>query len=203
MSFSISLLQELLQELSGVLPADTAPLFAITRMVKLEEGEAYIREGELTRKLAYIEKGIIRAYAEKSSGDDGTLFLRWEGQLIASHDGIIQRQPSRFIYRALEPVTMLEIDYDKLEEVLKVHPEFELLRNYFLMKMLGEALEGLEGFVFLTPEERYLRLLDSKWGVVNRVPDKYIASMLGVTPVSLSRIRKRLHARGRKNEAGN
>ncbi|SHL15638.1 cAMP-binding domain of CRP or a regulatory subunit of cAMP-dependent protein kinases [Chitinophaga jiangningensis] len=203
MSFSINILQGLLQELSGVLPADTAPLFIITRVLKLEEGEVYIREGDLSRKLAFIEKGIMRAYKEKPSGDEATLFLRWEGQLIASHDAIIQQQPSRFIYRAMEPVTLLEIDYDKMEQVLKDHPEFEPLRNYFLMKMLAEALDGLEGFVFLSPEERYLRLVDSKWGVVNRVPDKYIASMLGVTPVSLSRIRKRLHARGRKSEDGN
>ncbi|WP_143305536.1 Crp/Fnr family transcriptional regulator [Chitinophaga vietnamensis] len=198
MSVSINFLQELLRSLSGVLPADTAPLFSMTRSLQLEAGATYIREGDTSRKLAFIEHGIMRAYTIKPSGDDATLYLRWEGQFIASHDTIIQLQPSRFIYKALEPVTLLEIDYDKLETVLKAHPEFEPLRNYFLMKMLAEALQALETFVTLSPEERYLQLVNHRADILNRVPDKYIASMLGITPVSLSRIRKRIHHKGKK-----
>ncbi|MFB6453843.1 Crp/Fnr family transcriptional regulator [Chitinophaga sp. Hz27] len=199
MSVSINLLQTLLQELNGVLTSDMAPLFALTNQVKLEEGEAYIREGDTSRKLAFIEKGIIRAYTTKPNGDEATLLLRWEGQFIASHDTIIHHKPARFIYRALEPVTLVEIDYDKLDAALRERPEFEPLRVYFLKRMLSEALENIESFVMLSPEERYQRLLESRFDVVNRVPDKYIASMLGVTPVSLSRIRKRLQDKGRKN----
>lgn len=198
MAISIEVLQHLLQQLNGVPPADMAPLFAATRQVKLEAGETYIREGDTTRKLAYLEQGIIRAYAVRYNGEEATLFLRWEGQFIASHDAIIRQQPARFIYRALEDAVLLEIDYDQLDVVLKEHPRMEPLRNYFLQKMLAEALDTIEAFVTLSPEERYLQLLDSRADIVNRVPDKYIASMLGVTPVSLSRIRKRIHSRGKK-----
>lgn len=197
MSTSKTTLQQLLFELAGVLPADTAPLFSMTRMVKLEANEVYIREGETARRLAYIEQGIMRAYIIKANGDEATLFLRWEEQFIASHDSIIHRQPSRFIYRALEPVTLLEMDYDVLESVLKTHPEYEPLRNFFLMRMLSESLQMMESFVTLSPEERYLNLVTGRFDLVNRVPDKYIASMLGITPVSLSRIRKRLHTKGK------
>ncbi|RFS22575.1 Crp/Fnr family transcriptional regulator [Chitinophaga silvatica] len=198
MSVSINVLETLLQELSGILPGNMAPLFAMTTQVKLEEGEAYIREGDKSRKLAFIEKGILRAYSVKPNGDEATLFLRWEGHFIASHDTIIHHLPARFIYRALEPSRLVEINYDKLEEILRLHPEFEPLRNYFLLKMLADALEGIEGFVLLSPEERYQKIIESKWDIVNRVPDKYIASMMGITPVSLSRIRKRLHIKGKK-----
>ncbi|MBO9733174.1 MAG: Crp/Fnr family transcriptional regulator [Chitinophaga sp.] len=197
MSTSKTALQQLLFELAGILPADTAPLFSMTRMVKLEANEIYIREGATTRRLAFIEQGIMRAYAIKTNGDEATLFLRWEEQFIASHDAIIHRKPSRFIYRALEPVTLLEIDYDVLEAVLKTHPEYEPLRNFVLMRMLSESLQMIESFVTLSPEERYLNLLTGRFDLVNRVPDKYIASMLGITPVSLSRIRKRLHTKGK------
>lgn len=197
MSASITTLQQLLFDLAGVLPADTVPLFAMTRQVKLDANETYIREGDKERRLAFIEQGIMRAYIIKPNGDDATLFLRWEGQFIASHDTIIHRQPSRFIYRALEPVSLLEIDYDVLEEVLKTHPEYEPLRNFFLMRMLSESLSMMESFVTQSPEERYRNLLTGRFDVVNRVPDKYIASMLGITPVSLSRIRKRMLDKGK------
>jgi CRP-like cAMP-binding protein len=197
MSISKTTLQQLLFELAGVLPADTTALFAMTREVKLEANEIYIREGETERRLAFIEQGIMRAYIIKDNGDEATLFLRWEEQFIASHDTIINRQPSRFIYRALEPTTLLEMDYDVLETVLKTHPEYEPLRNFFLMRMLSESLKMMESFVTLSPEERYRNLLTERFDLVNRVPDKYIASMLGITPVSLSRIRKRIHTKGK------
>jgi CRP-like cAMP-binding protein len=197
MSASITTLQQLLFDLAGVLPADTAPLFAMTRQRKLEANETYIREGDTERRLAFIEQGIMRAYIIKHNGDEATLFLRWEKQFIASHDTIIHRKPSRFIYRALEPVSLLEIDYDVLEEVLKTHPEYEPLRNFFLMRMLSESLNIMEAFVTLSPEERYRNLLTERFDLVNRVPDKYIASMLGITPVSLSRIRKRMLDKGK------
>lgn len=197
MSISKTTLQQLLFELAGVLPADTTALFAMTREVKLEANEIYIREGETARRLAFIEQGIMRAYIIKNNGDEATLFLRWEQQFIASHDTIINRQPSRFIYRALEPTTLLEMDYDVLEAVLKTHPEYEPLRNFFLLRMLSESLKMMESFVTLSPEERYRNLLTERFDLVNRVPDKYIASMLGITPVSLSRIRKRIHTKGK------
>ncbi|MBC9909511.1 Crp/Fnr family transcriptional regulator [Chitinophaga varians] len=198
MAVSMETLQNLLQQLNTVSPSDMAPLFAATRQVKLDAGETYIREGDSARKLAYLEKGIIRAYAVMNNGDEATLFLRCEGQFIASHDTIIRQRPSRFIYRALEDVIMVEIDYDQLEAVLRENPRLEPLRSYFLQLMLAEALDSIEAFVTLSPEERYLQLLESRGDMVNRVPDKYIASMLGVTPVSLSRIRKRIHSRGKQ-----
>lgn len=194
---AIDSLQTLLFELSGISAGDHSPLFEMMRPVKLDANETYIREGQTERKLAFIEKGIMRAYAIKDNGDEATLFIRWEGQVIASHDTIIHRQPSRFIYRALEPVTLMEIDYDVLENILKTHSEYEPLRNFFLLRMLAESLTIMESFVLYSPEERYRHLLEERFEVVNRVPDKYIASMLGITPVSLSRIRKRMHNKNR------
>lgn len=194
---SIDTLQQILFNLSGILPTDTEPLFSMTKWVSLEANEAYIKAGENTQRLAFIEKGIMRAYLIKDNGDEATLFLRWEGQFIASHDTIIHRQPSRFIYRALEPVRLLEIDYGVLEDILKTHPEYEPLRNFFLMQMLADSLKTMESFVTLSAEERYRDLVTDHFSLVNRVPGKYIASMLGITPVSLSRIRKRMHSKGK------
>lgn len=190
-------LQQLLLELAAAQPINTMPLFSITKQVKLEANETYIRAGETIRRLAFIEQGIMRAYSIKDNGDEATLFIRWEGQFIASHDTIIHKKPSRFIYRALEATTLMEIDYDVLEEMLKTYPEYEPLRNFFLMRMLAESLDMMESFVMNSPEERYRKLVAQRFELVNRVPDKHIASMLGITPVSLSRIRKRMHAKSK------
>jgi len=65
-------------------------------------------------------------------------------------------------------------------------------RSIFQVDMLKEAMERIESFVLLSPTERYLKLIEEKPDIVNRVPDKYLSTYLGITPVSLSRIRKRI-----------
>jgi CRP-like cAMP-binding protein len=194
---SIATLQQLLFQLAGVLPQDTEPLFAMTNRITLATNQTFIEIGDVSRKLAFIEQGIIRAYTIKENGEEATLFIRWESQFIAAHDTIINNERSRFHYRALEPTVLLVINYDTLESVLKTHPEYEPLRNFFLMRMLAESLKMMEAFVTQSPEERYRQLLTERFDLVNRVPSKYIASMLGITPVSLSRIRKRMHTKGK------
>jgi len=174
---------------------DVAELFNKATEKHLKGGDVYIMHGEFTTKLAYMQKGIMRTYAIKDNGEEATLYIRWEDQFIGSHESILLTKPSRFIYQALEPVTLLELDYTVVDEIMQENPKYEPLRNFVLMSMLGGTLQMLEDFVLLTAEERYVKLVNENFHIVNRVPGKYIASMLGITPVSLSRIRKRLAGR--------
>lgn len=176
---------------------DLAGLFAKASLKKLSHGEIYIHLQEENKKLAYIEKGIIRVYSFKENGDEATLLLRWEDQFIGSHDSILLNKPSNFIYQALEDTQILEIDYCQIEKIMAENPKYEPIRNHVLMSMLSASLKMIEDFILLNPEERYKKLITEKFDIVNRVPDKYIASMLGITPVSLSRIRKRISSKRR------
>ncbi|RZJ76175.1 MAG: Crp/Fnr family transcriptional regulator [Flavobacterium sp.] len=178
--------------LTDVPMEDVIGLFANAAERHLKYGEEYISQNEFTKKLAYIQKGIIRAYTTKSNGDEATLLLRWDDQFVGSHDSILLNKPSKFRYMAIEETTILEIDYSHVENIMAENPKFEPLRNFVLMNMLSSSLTMLEDFVLLNPEERYLKLIAEKANIVNRVADKHIASMLGITPVSLSRIRKRI-----------
>ena len=176
----------------GLSLADLTELFAMAHTRRVAAGGIYIDEGATGKKLGLIRKGLIRAYAIKENGDDITLMLRWENQFVASHDNIILNQPSRFIYQALEDTVLMELDYGRIEKLLDHNPKLSSHRNVFLLSMLAEALERMESFVLLTPEERYLQLLTDKPDIFNRVHNKYLATLLGITPVSLSRIRKRI-----------
>ncbi|WP_374676580.1 hypothetical protein [Flavobacterium sp. NRK1] len=71
----------------------------------------------MNKKLAYIEKGIIRAYTHKQNSDEATLLLRWEDQFVGSHNSILLDKPSNFIYQALEETYVLEIDYSEVERI--------------------------------------------------------------------------------------
>ncbi|MDB5144626.1 MAG: hypothetical protein JWQ66_3339 [Mucilaginibacter sp.] len=181
-----------LSNFKGLGISDAIGLFKLAKTKKLAAGDIYIDLGSNYQKLAYIKKGLIRMYHLKPSGDEVTLMLRWENKFIASHDTIILQQPSRFIYQALEDTVLMEIDYHKAQPLMDNNPKLSALRNKFLLTMLGESIHRVEAFIMLSPEERYLQLVREKPDIVNRVPNKYLATLLGITPVSLSRIRKRI-----------
>ncbi|TWR31064.1 Crp/Fnr family transcriptional regulator [Mucilaginibacter pallidiroseus] len=181
----------------GLDSKDIYELVKMSHTRRLAAGEVYIKNGSSYQKLAYIKKGLIRAYHLQENGDDITILLRWENQLIASHDNIIYGKPSRFTYQAMEDTVLIEIDYQKAQAILDNNPKLSSTRHTFLLNMLAESMSRVESFVLLTPEERYQQLVNEKADIVNRVPDKYIATLLGITPVSLSRIRKRIALSGR------
>lgn len=176
----------------GLTLADLTEILKMSHIRRIPANGIYIDEGSVSKKLGLIRKGLIRAYRIKENGDDVTLMLRWENQFVASHDNIILNQPSRFIYQALEDTVLMELDYSRVDGILDSNPKLSSHRNLFLLRMLAEALERMESFVLQTPEERYLQLLQDKPDIFNRVHNKYLATLLGITPVSLSRIRKRI-----------
>lgn len=163
-----------------------------SRSRTLEAGEVYIAAGSSPGRLAYISKGLIRAFYLKENGEEVTVLLRWEDQFFAAYDTIFFSRPSRFTYQAMEPSSLLEVNYEHFMELLNASPRLGKAKDYFLTGMLAETMERVESFILMHPEERYLNLLKEKPDIIRRCPDKYIATFLGITPVSLSRIRKRL-----------
>jgi hypothetical protein len=89
----------------------------------------------------------------------------------------------------------MQVDYTQVQSIIDNNPRLSSMRNRLLMQIMSQIMDRVESFVLLSPEERYLKLIHEKPGILNRVPNKYISTMLGITPVSLSRIRKRIASR--------
>jgi len=181
-----------LQLFPSITVDDLLQVLSLAKQLDLQAGEVFIREGEMGSKIAYVKSGMMRTWQCNERGEEVTLSITWADLFIASHDNIIFRQPSRFVCEAMEPTTLLVMEYEAVEAMLAKYPAFETMRNYFLMEILGTAVKRIESFVLLSPEERYRQLLKDRPQVVRRIPGKYLASILGVTPVSLSRIRTRI-----------
>lgn len=154
--------------------------------------ELLINEGSKRNDVFYIKSGLVRCFNINGKGEEITLKLIPEHQVFANVDLILFSQASRFFYEALENTEVFFIDYDVLQDLVSRNPKLEANRKYVLQRLLKESMERVESFVLLTPEERYLRFVKDYPGITKRVQDKYIANVLGITPVSLSRIRKRI-----------
>jgi CRP-like cAMP-binding protein len=154
--------------------------------------DIYLSQDTIFKKIFYIKKGIVRSFYVTDKGEEKTVFFRWEGQITAVPECIFNNEPTRQNWQALEDCELLEIDFNLIEKVSENNVTLLKKRLTFSQKMLLEALQRVESFVLDKPEERYLKLITQKPEIIKRVADKYIASFIGVTPVSLSRIRKRL-----------
>jgi len=161
----------------------------------LRAGEIYISEGSSKKQLAYIDKGLVRAFSRRENGEEITVWIRWEGKFFTSYDSLLFHQPSRFNYEALEDTILYEADFDGFNDLLNSNLRYSKVKEYVIWDIVGDIMAHRETFILLNPEERYIKLLSEKPDIIKRVPFKYIASFIGITPVSLSRIRTRLQKR--------
>ena len=168
------------------------PLLQFATSKVIAASEIYIPEGKIFKKIFYIKKGLLRIFFVAESGEEKTFFFRWEGQIAAIPECIFDNQPTRQTWQALEDCELMEIDFDIVEKLSENNISLIKIRLGFAEKMFLEALKRVESFVLDKPEERYQKLIIKNPEIIKRVADKHIASFIGVTPVSLSRIRKRL-----------
>lgn len=172
--------------------SDIQILFKSAKMKTYSKKEFLLEQGTTSTNVFYIRKGLVRMYHVNEYGDEITFQLMPEHHVVTNFDFIIQDKPSKYYFEALEKTSVLYTDYRTLDAIVSKYPKLESNRKYLLWKFLNEAKDRIESFVLLTPEQRYIKFTEDFPDMYNRVPDKYIAHVLGITPVSLSRIRKRI-----------
>lgn len=170
---------------------DLVRLMSIGKVQQLAKNEHFIKEGDVSKKVGFILKGLIRFYHLKD-GEEYNLIFKHEYQMVSSFESIVLNLPSTYSFEALEDTTLLVYDYDKMEELFAKYPKLERFGRYFIQHELARAVRIFETHLFLSPEARYLKFMEEYAHLMNRVSLKHLASFLGVTPVSLSRIRKRV-----------
>ncbi len=147
--------------------------------------------GEIANEIYFVVKGCLRLYYEKG-GDDISVFFFTEGMFAGAYDSFISQQPSRLYIETLENSELLSINFTNFTKLFDEIPKM----NEFVRKILEERFISLHKLftsqILDSPQERYLNLLKNNPGLVNRVPQHHIATFLGITPVSLSRIRSRI-----------
>jgi CRP-like cAMP-binding protein len=154
--------------------------------------DVYVGENTFYNRVLYIKRGLLRGYYVTDTGEEKTVFFYWEGQSLAIPECIYGKKPSRQTLQTLEDCEVLEVDFDLIDELSRKDHAVMAIRAENAERLLLQPLNRLEGFVLDSPEMRYLNLMNSQPEIFSRVKCRYIASYIGVTPVSLSRIRKRL-----------
>lgn len=144
--------------------------------------------GHTCKTIYFIRKGMARIYYYKD-GTDITESFSFENDIIARVESLFTGNPSRKAIQVLEDSEIIAIDAAKLFALYDKYPGIERLFRKIFEAGHVDTVNRIEGIQFHTAEERYKALLEEAPDLLKRVPLKHIASYLGITQVSLSRIR--------------
>lgn len=155
-----------------------------------KKGSILLKEGQKTRENIFVLKGMIRVYYVIQGEEKTTAFYaEMEGLTPAC---VVSNTPSDCYISCVEDCVLLVSNVDTSEEVNRRFPKFDVMCRVFSDELLAKERLDFDAFKTSTPEQRYLNLLHKRPDLVRRVPQHQLASFLGITPQSLSRMRARI-----------
>lgn len=149
-----------------------------------------LQEGRVSRKMYFIEKGCLRTWVNNDGKEITTQFF-FEGDSVSSIESFRTNQPSLYSIETIEPCVLQTITQKEFQMVVEQSPEIKKRFEEHLFKRLFQAQQLFFSYLKNSPQQRYEDLITQYPHIVQRVPQHYIASYLGITSVSLSRIRNR------------
>lgn len=184
-------MQELLKEIRKIYSVDESSenaLVGICKDVSFAKGKHVQEIGHTCKTLYFVKKGVVRIFYFKDAIDITESF-EFENAFVARAESLFTGRPSRKGIQAIESSTLIAIDANKLFDLFDSHLNLERLFRKIIEASYVNTVNRIESLQFNTAEERYLALLKDEPEVLKRIPLKYVASYLGITQVSLSRIR--------------
>ena len=172
--------------------SDKAYIRSIFTPRKYKKGQFLLHEGAVCRNQMFITTGIVITYLIDLEGHEHIIQLGIEGWWIGDFQSYVFQQPAMCNVQAIEDTEILEAPYEKIQKLYEVVPQFDrfhrILIQYAYVAFQQRMLQNLS----MRAEDRYLAFRGKYPKLELRLPQKYIASYLGITPEFLSRIKKSL-----------
>jgi len=161
------------------------PVIKIRRFGKKE---VITRSGEVENWFNFIIKGLARKYYKKGNNEINSQ-ISMEGHLILSQESFHSRRPSEYIVETIEPTTFVSITHDDLERVYAQSPRMEHLARLLITYAMVIKDNWQMQLIKMTPRERFLHFVKKNPELMQRVPQKYLASYLNIKPETFSRFK--------------
>jgi CRP-like cAMP-binding protein len=156
----------------------------------IDKNEFFLREGQVSKEYLFLDSGYMRAFAVDTEGHEVTTGFYTGNSVVFEVSSFFNQTPSQEAIQALTACEGWFITYRQLNDLFHSLPEFRLFGRDVLVKGFTALKTRMLSMITETAEERYIALLKTKPEIFQQAPLKNIASYLGVTDTSLSRIRK-------------
>ena len=189
---------QFLKKQTSLSDAVIAKLLGETKTIDVKKGDFLLRQGDICKQSLFVEKGLLRYYSIDEKGKIHVLQFSPEGWLVSDRESAFFNQPSPYFIDALEDSTLVLISTDFLHSNTQMVPELEEMNSRLLHNHIRQLQNRINLLLSATVEERYLNFIETYPDVLMRVPQHLVASYLGVTPEGLSRVRKELSDKQKK-----
>ena len=162
---------------------------------KIRKKQTLLLEGDVCTYNAFIEKGILRSYTTDEKGHEHIMQFAFEGWWITDLSSFLMGEHSTFTIEAIEDSELLLLTATAREELMDALPVFERYQRLLLQNAYIALQKRVNSALTATAEEKYTKLTISYPDIVARVPQHMIASYLGLSPETLSRVRKQITLR--------
>jgi CRP-like cAMP-binding protein len=166
---------------------------------KLRKRQYLLQQGDVCKYAAFVEKGLLRSYIVNDKGAEHITQFAFEGWWIADQFSFLTGEPSEYNIEAMEDCELLLLTKPAEEEMLEKIPKLERYFRILLQNSLIATQKRLASSLSQTAEERYNELIKAcPETLPHRIPQHMMASFLGITPETLSRIRRQMASRSKK-----
>lgn len=162
---------------------------------KIRKKQTLLLEGDVCTYNAFIEKGILRSYTTDAKGNEHIIQFAFEGWWITDLSSFLMGENSTYTIEAIEDSELLLLTAAAREELMNALPVFERYQRLLLENAYIALQARVNSALTATAEEKYTKLTIAYPDIVARVPQHMIASYLGLTPETLSRVRKQITLR--------
>ncbi|MBI5838755.1 MAG: Crp/Fnr family transcriptional regulator [Chloroflexi bacterium] len=186
------LLIAFLQSITNIPNAEIDRALGIFHLSKLPKNQFLVSAGEIPATLGFVVSGILRLYYISDSGSEFTKSFCVEGDVVAAYTALLNNEPSKLFIQALEDCDLLVADYREYQSITAKHPCWHAVNQNIAERLFMKKEKRESSLLLESAQSRYMRFRNEYPGLENRVKQHLIASYLGITPVTLSRIRARL-----------
>jgi CRP-like cAMP-binding protein len=188
----LAIVRDTLGSFAEIPEAEWAKAVLNLKHLHLKKNEYFIQAGSLPDKMACIVSGIFRVFYLTESGEEKILAFRGEGRMLSAFSAILEQTSSWYDIQALEDSDLLYIGLDQYAEGLRGHTCWQDISTKYVQMLFVEKERRESEFLSDNAETRYKKFKNRFPGMEDRIRQYHIASYLGMTPVALSRIRKKL-----------
>lgn len=157
---------------------------------QITKNSTLVEQGQVCKKMYFVDKGMGRSYYLKDDGKEITQWFFAQGVFMSSADSFFKQSPSYYYVEVLEDSILYSITFDDVDLLLKKYSKMETFIRLLAIDMLAKVVTKLNAIQFQTARERYDYMISEFPDISHRIPLGYIASYLGMTQETLSRIRK-------------
>jgi len=163
---------------------------------EIAKNELYLREGQISQEYCFVVEGFMRSFTYDVEGNEVTTNFVSQNQLMVDLASFFKRIPAQENIQALTQCRVLYVTFEQIQFLFHSMPEFRELGRTFLVNFNVQLKQRMLSMIQQTAEQRYATLMKSNPEILQNAPLKQIASYLGITDTSLSRIRKELSRTG-------